>query len=102
MITFSLIPVEHLPVLALSFSLWDKALHAAAFAGLCLVGSWAYLNRPYSIMFGLLVLGGSIEIAQFSTGWRHMEFGDFVANAAGIMIGRIAFHILRKRKPNLN
>ena len=77
--------------------MWDKAQHAAAFAGLCLIGSWAYLNRPYSIMLGLLVLGGAIEVAQFATGWRHMSFGDFVANAVGIMIGRIAFHLLRKK-----
>ena len=40
------------------FSWWDKVLHAAAFAGLCLIGSWAYLNRSYPLMLGLLVLGG--------------------------------------------
>jgi hypothetical protein len=43
------------------------------------------------------VLGGAIETAQFATGWRHMEFGDFVANAVGIIVGRIAFHLLQKR-----
>ena len=74
----------------------------AAFLGLCLIGSWAYLNRPYSIMLGLLMLGGSIELVQFATGWRHMDFGDFVANAVGIMIGRLAFHLSLKRRPNLN
>ena len=93
----SLIPAEHLPVAAPLFTFGDKILHASAFAGLCLIGSWAYLNRPYSIMLGLLVFGGAIEIAQFATGWRHMSFGDFVANAVGIIIGRIAFHLLRKK-----
>jgi glycosyltransferase involved in cell wall biosynthesis len=97
LIILALLPPDHLPAVELHFSWGDKALHAAAFAGLCLIGSWAYLNRPYSIMLGLLVLGGGIEIAQFATGWRHMEFGDFVANAVGIMIGRIAFHLLRKK-----
>ena len=97
LIILALLPPDHLPAVELHFSWGDKALHAAAFAGLCLIGLWAYLNRPYSIMLGLLVLGGSIEIAQFATGWRHMEFGDFVANAVGIMIGRIAFHLLRKK-----
>ena len=77
--------------------MWDKAQHAAAFAGLCLIGSWAYLNRSYSLLLGLLLLGGAIEIAQFATGWRNMEFGDFVANSVGIMIGRITFYILHKR-----
>ena len=100
--TFSLTPVEPLPVLASSFSFGDKALHAVAFAGLCLIGSWAYLNRTYSLILGLLVLGGGIELAQFATGWRYMQFGDLVANAVGIMIGRIAFHSIQKREPNCN
>ena len=95
-------PAEHLPVGApLLFGIGDKIQHAAAFAGLCLIGSWAYLNRPYSVMLGLLVFGGVIEIAQFATGWRHMEFGDFVANAVGIMIGRITFYLLYKRRADL-
>jgi hypothetical protein len=91
------LPPDYLPAGESHFSWWDKALHAAAFAGLCLIGSWAHLNRPYSMMLGLLVLGGAIEVAQFATGWRQMDFGDFVANAVGIMIGRIAFHLLRKK-----
>ena len=97
LIILALLPPDYLPAVESHFSWWDKALHAAAFAGLCLIGSWAYLNRPYSIMLGLLVLGGSIELAQFATGWRHMDFWDFVANAVGIVIGRIAFHLLRKK-----
>ena len=98
----SLIPAERLPVVAPLFTFGDKILHAAAFSALCLIGSWAYLNRPYSIMLGLLVLGGCIEIAQFATGWRHMEFGDFVADAVGIMIGWITFRLLHKRRSVLN
>jgi hypothetical protein len=96
-IILALLPPDYLPAVESPFSWRDKALHVAAFAGLCLIGSWAYLRRSYSLMLGLLVLGGAIEIAQFATGWRHMDFWDFVANAVGIMIGRIAFHILRKK-----
>jgi hypothetical membrane protein len=102
LIILVLLPPAYLPAIEPHFSWWDKALHAAAFTGLCLIGSWAYLNRPYSIMLGLLVLGGVIEIAQFAIGWRHMEFGDFVANAVGIMIGRIAFHLLNRRRAGVN
>lgn len=102
LIILALLPSDHLPAVELHFSWGDKALHAAAFAGLCLIGSWAYLRRSYSLMLGLLVLGGGIEIAQFATGWRHMSFGDFVANAVGIMIGRIAFLLLQKRRAILN
>ena len=101
LIILALLPPDYLPAIEPHFephfSRWDKVLHAAAFTGLCLIGSWAYLNRTFSLILGLLVLGGAIEIAQFATGWRHMDFGDFVANAVGIMIGRIAFHILRKK-----
>ena len=82
-VVISLIPAEHLSVAAPLFTFGDKILHASAFTGLCLIGSWAYLNRPYSIMLGLLVLGGSIELVQFATGWRQIDFGDFVANAVG-------------------
>ncbi len=98
----SLIPAEHLPVAAPLFTFGDKVLHAAAFAVLCLIGSWAYLNRSYSLLLGLIMLGGAIELAQFATGWRHMDFGDFVANAVGIMIGRFAFHLMQKRRTELN
>ena len=99
---FALLPPDFLPAIEHHFSWWDKAVHAAAFAGLCLIGSWAYLNRPYSIMLGLLVLGGAIEVIQLSTGWRYMEFGDFVADAVGIMMGRFTFHLLQKRRTRLN
>ena len=102
LIILALIPPAYLPAIGPHFSWGDKVLHAAAFAGLCLIGSLAYLNRPYSIMLGLLVLGGGIEVTQLSTGWRHMEFGDFVADAVGIIIGRITFHLMQKRRPNLN
>jgi len=69
----------------------------SGFAGLCLIGSWAYLKRSYSVILGLLVFGGVIEIAQFVTGWRFMQLGDFVADAVGIIVGRITFHLLQKR-----
>ena len=98
----ALLPPDFLPAIEHHFSWWDKALHAAAFAGLCLIGSWAYLDQSYSLILGLIVLGGAIELAQFATGWRHMSFGDFVANAVGIMIGRFTFHLLQKRRSNLN
>lgn len=99
---YALLPLDYLPTRELSLNWIDKIQHFIVFGGLCVIGSKGYLERPYSLMLGLLVFGGVIEIAQFATGWRHMDFGDFVADAVGIMIGRIAFHLLQKRKPNLN
>ena len=101
-VTIALLPPDYFPGVESHFSWGDKVQHATVFACLFLIGSWAYLNHPYSIMWGLLGLGGGIELAQFTTGWRQMDFGDFVANAVGIMIGRITFRLMQKRRPDLN
>ena len=100
-VVVSLAPTEHLPTAPL-FNFPDKALHGVAFMGLCMIGSWAYPHRSYSLILGLMVLGGAIEIAQFTTEWHHMSSGDFVANSVGIVIGRIGYNFLHKRKSTLN
>ena len=98
---FALLPPGYLPTSELPFSWVDKVQHIIVFGGLCVIGSKGYLERPYSLMLGLLVFGGIIEIGQFATGWRHMDFGDFVADAVGIMIGWITFRLFHKRRPKL-
>ena len=95
--TLMLLPADFLPSDS-TFSLWDKFQHFVAFAGLCLVGSWAYPDQSYALMLKLLVFGGAIEIMQHATGWRYMEFLDFIANIIGIIIGRWIFHLCRNSK----
>lgn len=93
----ALIPVEALPATELPVSRGDKVLHALAFAILCLIGSFAYCKRSYSLALGLLIFGGAIEIAQYALGWRHMESLDFLADAVGISVGRGIYHMIRRR-----
>ena len=94
---FALLPLDYLPTSELSFSWVDKIQHIIVFGGLCIIGSKGYLDRSYSLMFGLLMMGGTIEVAQYATGWRHMDFYDFVADAGGILIGRGVFHLMCQR-----
>ena len=66
----SLIPGEQVPQ---GLHFWDKAQHAAAFAGLSFLGLMAYPGRIYALMLGLALFGAGTEVAQWLTGWR---FGD--------------------------
>jgi VanZ family protein len=80
----SLIPTDQLPPLALD--VWDKAQHAFAFAGLFVLGAWAYPRRVLWIALGLLMLGGAIELLQWQTGWRIGEWADWIADAIGVAV----------------
>lgn len=78
----SIMPVGLLP--PQMFDVWDKAQHALGFAGLTLLGLWAY-PRAWPLLPGWLLLhGGLIELVQAATGWRHGEWLDLVADALGI------------------
>lgn len=94
---YALLPPDYLSTRELTFNWIDKVQHFVVFGGLCVIGSKGYLDRSYSLMFGLLMMGGTIEVAQYATGWRHMEGYDFVANAGGILIGRGVFHLMCQR-----
>jgi VanZ family protein len=84
----ALLPPNYLPTHELQFNWIDKIQHVVVFVGLCIIGLKGYPDQPYALIFGLLVMGGAIEVAQYATGWRHMEFYDFIADACGILIGR--------------
>mgnify|MGYP001217234132 FL=1 len=81
----SLMPTGYLPPQV--FSLWDKAQHALAFAALAGLGLRAYPRHPWQVVTGLLVFGAGIELAQAATGWRHGEWGDWLADAVGLAAG---------------
>lgn len=80
----SLSPAEHLPEQL--FSIWDIAQHALAFAGLMVLGLWAYPSRGKPLAIGLLAYGLGIEFAQAATGWRYGEAADLMADAVGIAL----------------
>ena len=93
-VLLSLSPVEHLPDQAMR--LWDKAQHAFGFAGLTVLGCWAYPTRRVGVPAGLVVLGVAIEWAQAWTGWRHGDGLDMVANAVGIAAGLVSAEAIRR------
>jgi len=78
----SLLPVEHLPLVA--FDWWDKAQHALAFLVLGGVGLLAYSAKSSYVAVGLLVYGASIELAQAASGWRYGDWQDWMADAFGV------------------
>ena len=81
----SLMPTGYLPPQV--FSLWDKAQHALAFTALAGLGLRAYPRHAWPVLAGLLVFGAGIELAQAATGWRHGEWGDWLADAIGLAAG---------------
>ena len=68
--------------------MWDKLDHFIAYFGLALLSTLAWgLKRSLVWLFlGLVALGGGMEILQALLG-RDAEWGDFLANDLGILIG---------------
>ncbi|QBM28830.1 VanZ family protein [Hydrogenophaga pseudoflava] len=85
--TLSLVPATELP--AQVFNIWDKAQHAGGFLLLALLGGLAYQKPRGRVLFGLLVYGALIEVAQSATGWRNGDLFDLVADAVGVWLGAL-------------
>ena len=94
-VILSLLPDEYLPPQA--FSVWDKAQHALAFAGLGACGLLAYPRHPGRVLLGLLLYGGAIELAQATTTWRFGDWHDWLADAIGLAAGSAVAWGLRRR-----
>ena len=88
----SLVPVDQIPS---AFSFWDKAQHALGFAGLGFLGLMAYPHRLPRVMFGLLLLGAGMEVAQWLTGWRQGDWQDWIADCVGLLLGFPAWRLGR-------
>jgi len=96
-VVLSLLPTEQLPDQV--SLIWDKAQHAAGFAGLTVLGLMGYPSRLHQICLGLLVTGALIELAQHATGWRHGDLEDLFANLVGIVTGALVWILARRLKP---
>jgi|AntDeeMetageno50_2_1112565.scaffolds.fasta_scaffold18673_2 VanZ family protein len=73
--------------------LWDKYLHAVAYAGLALVTAYATANwraTPYrraaAVLVATVAFGVLIEFAQAAVPYRQFSPADMVANAAGALL----------------
>lgn len=90
----SLVPMETLP--PQSLNVWDKAQHALGFGWLAFFGLLSYPHRPRFMVGCLLLHGVAIELAQAATGWRYGEWSDLTADGVGILLGTLAWWILRR------
>jgi hypothetical protein len=87
----------------LEFDIWDKALHFTAYFGLCLMTTIAVRadRRALWWAFGLVLLGGTLEIVQGMTG-RDADIFDELANTLGVLTGLAlawsAITLLKARK----
>ncbi len=95
---FSLAPFPELPELPLES---DKFFHLIAYAGLSFLGTVKRGTIHYKLIILLTIIayGGLIEIVQPYVN-RYGEFGDFVANFAGAILGVIFVGGLSKFKSN--
>ena len=77
----------HPPRLAGPFQ-WDKLDHFIAYFGLSLLATlaWGLRRSLVWVFLAMVALGGSLEIIQSFVG-RDAEWGDFLANDLGAMLG---------------
>ena len=68
--------------------IWDKLDHFTAYFGLMLLSSlaWGLKRSLAGLCLALVALGGGLEIVQSLVG-RDGEWGDFIANDLGILLG---------------
>lgn len=80
----------------------DKLQHAVSFGVLVLLGTRGGYRIWPMLALGLLALGAAIEVLQGFTPTRTAEFGDWLADAAGIAVGFLVDRALRglsRRQP---
>lgn len=66
---------------------WDKSNHLVAFCYLLILGKSSYPSRTLAVFVGLVGYGVLIEILQSFTTYRFAEWGDLVADIAGLSVG---------------
>ena len=66
---------------------WDKSNHFVGFAALAFLGCFAYPTRINSVLLGVFLYGGVIEIMQSFTTYRLAEWDDWIADGVGVGAG---------------
>jgi VanZ family protein len=92
----SLVPVATLP----SADVSDKVEHFVAYAGLALLGAWAFTRRLSRVTAGLIAGGVGIEILQATMPFgRQGDAVDALANSLGVALGMgLALLVVRARR----
>ena len=83
----SVLPPDSIPPTGYS----DEMAHTAAYAALALAGGIAFKGtRSFLLMaFGLLVLGGALELVQAFIPGRYASGSDILANTIGVVLGSV-------------
>jgi VanZ family protein len=66
---------------------WDKTNHLLGFGVLAVLGLRAWPRRPMRVALGLMVFGALIEGLQALTTDRTAEWGDWLADVLGLLLG---------------
>lgn len=77
---------------------WDKTNHLLGFCLLAVLGCWSYPQRIPTVMLGLLAYGALIEGLQSLTPYRLAEWGDWLADALGLLLGWVLVRLLALRR----
>ena len=86
-LTISLLPVAQQ---VQPLMIGDKLLHALCFMLLMLWFSGIVQPARYlQLGLRLLAFGAAIELLQYATGYRSMEFADLAADAVGVITGGV-------------
>ncbi len=83
----------------------DKITHAALFAVQAALWAWALAERDrraWPALMGSVGFGALTELQQHFIPSRAMELGDFLANAAGTVIGLALFAALAPKRQELH
>jgi VanZ family protein len=84
---------------------FDKIVHAGLFGVQAALGAWALEERrrsPWPALAGAITFGALTEVQQQLMPSRAMELGDFLADAAGAVIGLALFAALAPTRRELH
>lgn len=94
-LVMSLLP----PTPALPSTGWDKSNHLLGFSVLGVLGWLAFPRHRLAMVGGLLAYGALIELLQSLTPTRQADWQDWVADAAGVLLGCSAMAAWPRRRP---
>lgn len=78
---------------------WDKTNHLLGFAMLAVLGCCSYPGRTLAVLAALLGYGALIEGLQSLTPYRFAEWGDWLADALGLLAGWLLVRVWALLRP---
>ena len=81
----------------------DKLQHAIIFMVIALIGLFAYSQKKWFVLGGLIMFGLSIEVLQSAfTLTRQASLADWIADIVGVAIALSIIALIEKLKNNLS